>query len=319
MRYLYILIMLCIGINMAAFAEQTIIQNDSVAADIQNNTEAEAPTQPETALSKFLDKITPSQTSVLQRRFAMESEGSPNRFLLHTYRPNYILPFYYTGSPDYEVYEGDIPDDQTLQHTEFKGQLSLRMPIWDDIEILGSEYSLQAAYTQMVYWQLYTESAWFRETNYEPEVFLSTQPHRNWLINYGINHQSNGRGGDEERSWNRAYIDIGASQNNWLVALRVWTLIFKEQSSDIYNPDIADYLGHERILVSYTLSDNVFSISARNLERIDHAAFEATWSRPITENLSIYVQGFSGYGQSLIEYNHHTNSVGIGLAINDWI
>ncbi|MFA6038593.1 MAG: phospholipase A [Legionellales bacterium] len=286
-----------------AFA-QTVIE-DSPAEDIQE--------------SEFLDKITPSENSVLKERVELENESSKNRFVLHTYRPNYILPYYYTGSPDYAVYAGDIPDDQTLMHSEFKGQLSLRMPIWEDIQIFGTDYELQAAYTQLVYWQLYAESAWFRETNYEPELFLTTRPHENWLINYGLNHQSNGRGGDEERSWNRAYIDIAASENNWIVALRVWTLIFKEQSSDIYNPDIANYLGHEKLLVGYKWNKNVFIISARNLERIDHAAFEATWSHPITDNLSVYVQGFSGYGQSLIEYNHHTNSAGIGLAINDWI
>ncbi|MFN7095894.1 MAG: phospholipase A, partial [Burkholderiales bacterium] len=26
-----------------------------------------------------------------------------------------------------------------------------------------------------------------------------------------------------------------------------------------------------------------------------------------------------GYGQSMIEYNHYTNSIGIGIALNDWI
>lgn len=316
--------LLCAALSAPAFAEQNIIDDDTIAHETTHPTEdgidsLEDNPNEYTGFAKFLDTLTPSETSILQQRFALEQESEANRFLLYTYRPNYILPYYYTGSPDYAVYEGDIPDDQSLMHSEFKAQLSLRMPLWEDIDIFGSDYTLQAGYTQLVYWQLYAESAWFRETNYEPEIFLTTHPHPNWMIGYGLNHQSNGRGGDEERSWNRAYIDIAASEGNWLFALRVWTLIFKAQSTDIYNPDIADYLGHERLLVGYKLYDHVFTVSARNLERIDHAAFEATWSYPITENLSAYLQGFSGYGQSLIEYNHHTNSVGIGLAVNDWI
>ncbi len=271
----------------------------------------------ELVVSNFLDKLTPNEKSVLQHRLEQEKQEKKTRFLLKTYRPNYLLPYYYTASPDYAVYAGDIPDDQPLRKTEFSGQLSLRMPLWENI--YNSGYSLQAGYTQLVFWQLYTESAWFRETNYEPEIFLTHQPHRNWLLSYGLNHQSNGQGGDRERSWNRAYVDVLASGGNWLVGLRVWALVFEEQSADIYNPDIADYLGHERILVAYKLGQHTFSASARNLEWIDHAAYEVTWSYPITDNLGLYAQAFSGYGQSLIEYNHRTNAFGLGLIINDWI
>ena len=268
-------------------------------------------------LSDILGEITPSEDSALQERLSKEAKGDRNRYLLQTYRPNYVLPYYYTGSPDFAVYDGMIPDDQTLQNEEVKAQFSVSVPLWE--QMLGSGYSLQAAYTQLSYWQLYTDSAWFRETNYEPELFVSTQPHRNWLVNVGVNHQSNGRGGDEERSWNRAYIDVLASDDNWVVGLRVWALIFEAQSADIYNPNIEDYMGHERILLAYKFKDNTFAFTARNLEKPEHAAYELTWSHPLTDYLSIYAQGFSGYGQSLIEYDHFTNSAGIGLAINDWI
>ena len=32
-----------------------------------------------------------------------------------------------------------------------------------------------------------------------------------------------------------------------------------------------------------------------------------------------YVQGFSGYGQSLVDYNTHHNSIGVGIALSDWL
>ena len=38
---------------------------------------------------------------------------------LHSLKPSYILPFYYTKSPDYAVYKGNIPNNQTL-NTELK-------------------------------------------------------------------------------------------------------------------------------------------------------------------------------------------------------
>jgi phospholipase A1 len=44
-----------------------------------------------------------------------------------------------------------------------------------------------------------------------------------------------------------------------------------------------------------------------------------SWSFPMTKYLKGYVQVFSGYGQSLIEYNHRTNSVGMGIALSNWV
>ena len=48
-------------------------------------------------------------------------------------------------------------------------------------------------------------------------------------------------------------------------------------------------------------------------------AVELTWSFPIQKYVKGYVQAFSGYGQSLIEYDHYTDSIGIGIALSDVI
>ncbi len=288
MRVYLILLSSALLLGHVALAE-TVIQHDVQNEEIVNQHDVQVDvktTQDEAKLTEQFAKLTPDEQSVMEQRMDAEAKVKKNRFLLQTYRPNYLLPYYYTGSPDYAVYQGDIPDNQTLKNTEFKGQLSLSMPLWENV--FGSSATLHGAYTQLVYWQLYTESAWFRETNYEPEIFLSTRPRRNWLVNYGLNHQSNGRGGNEERSWNRAYIDALVSGDRWVLGARVWAVIFKEQASEIYNADIVEYMGHERLLASYKLGENTFSITARNLERIDHAAYEATWSHPLTDNLSAF-------------------------------
>jgi len=65
----------------------------------------------------------------------------------------------------------------------------------------------------------------------------------------------------------------------------------------------------------------VFSIQAYNVieSQARRPSVELAWSFPITPYIKGYVQLFSGYGQSLIEYNHHTNSAGVGIALSDWV
>ncbi|WP_425278264.1 phospholipase A [Coxiella endosymbiont of Ornithodoros amblus] len=62
--------------------------------------------------------------------------------------------------------------------------------------MFGSSVSLDISYTQLSYWQFYAKSQFFRETNYEPQLFLSDHFSPNGLAAIGINHQSNGRGGN---------------------------------------------------------------------------------------------------------------------------
>lgn len=266
-----------------------------------------------------LTAVTTNQTSDLQKKLHEEHQYSKNPLGILFYEPTYVLPFYYTGSPDTAVYEGNTPENQKVMNSEFKAQFSFMLPVWQ--HMFNKPVSLMVSYTQLSYWQVYARSQWFRETNYEPQIFLSSNFKKNWLFNVGLDHQSNGRGGDLERSWNRAWLSLSMSRGPWLVTIQPWVLIFKEDSSDLHNPDIASYLGHERIVVAYKFQNNIeMSLEVRNIERMTSYMTEiGAVSFPLTKHLNAYVQVFNGYGQSLIEYNHHTTSAGVGLALSNWL
>ena len=93
-------------------------------------------------------------------------------FVAH--RPTYILPFSWVKSPNPRPFSprlGATGYDYDLEHEEAKYQISFKVPLltgW-----LNNRTTLWFGYTQQSYWQVYNQqdSAPFRETNYEPELF----------------------------------------------------------------------------------------------------------------------------------------------------
>ncbi len=280
--------------------------------------QADTTDQITSGVNTALDTITPSKNSALDIKWK-ESRAANSTLTINLYRPTYVLPYYNTTNPYFSIYENNTPNQQLIMHNEFKSQLSFYVPVFTNL-FNNPNKSLNIAYTQLNYWQVYAASQYFRETNYEPEIFFEDHFHPNWLFRMGVDHQSNGRGGLLERSWNRAIETVQFSGENWLVSLSVWQLIFKSQSADLHNPDIAYYLGHDSLLFSYKIKDVRASVQLQNLESGMHrGSVTGTLSYPISKHFSIYGQYFNGYGQSLIEYNHATQGVGIGIAFNDWI
>lgn len=256
--------------------------------------------------------------TVLEKQLAEQIKASENRLSIALFKPTYILPYYYTASPDYAVYANNTPNNQTVMHNEFKAQFSFLVPLVYDM--FGWRNSaIEMAYTQLNYWQVYANSQYFRETDYNPELFVQ-KFYQNYLFRAGVEHQSNGRGGFYERSWNRAYLTGQMSGTNWLVSVKVWTLIFPGESSDLHNPDILHYLGRDQIVLSRKWGNTTVSVEAQNIESgFTRGFIEPTVSYQFSKHVSLYGQVFSGYGQSLIEYNHRTNSAGVGIAFNNWI
>ncbi|MCE3239418.1 MAG: phospholipase, partial [Gammaproteobacteria bacterium] len=260
--------------------------------------------------------------TIAEKRAKKENILPANYFLIDLYKPSYILPYYVTFSPDDAVYQNNTPHNESLKKSEFKYQISLKVPLWK--RIFDSHSSLILAYTQLSYWQLYNSSEFFRETDYEPELFLANQLgwrlSKNWqftFMNLGVMHQSNGFGNQLERSWNRLYLEAIVSSENSMISLKPWYIL----TTHPYNRNIAQYLGYGRLLVAYKFHQQVISLQAHNILESGgkHKTVELTYSFPLTPYIKGYVQAFSGYGQSLIEYNHRTNSLGIGVAFNDWV
>lgn len=257
--------------------------------------------------------------TILEKEIEAQNKAETNPNLINLYKPTYILPFYQTNNPYHSIYINETPNNQRVKKEEFKAYFSFVIPV---VRHLYKEYpiALNFAYNQLMFWQVYAKSQYFRETNYEPELFLENYFSKYMSAQIGLNHQSNGRGGYLERSWNRAYLQLKFTGQNWLIQLRGWQLLAEDESSKLHNPDIAYYLGHENLVLSYKFGLLKTSVEAQNFESGFKRGFvQTSVSYPILKAISIYAQFFNGYGQSLIEYNHKNTGFGLGISLNDWI
>ena len=67
-------------------------------------------------------------------------------------------------------------------------------------------FPLYFGYTQLMMWDLFVSQPYFYDINYNPEIFYRLQPWGRideWIDLDLFDHESNGRGAGEERSWNR--------------------------------------------------------------------------------------------------------------------
>ena len=85
------------------------------------------------------------------------------------------------------------------------------------------------------------------------------------------------------------------------------------------NPDIEKYLGYFDVTAALHYKNLEFSLLARNNFRSDnnYGAIELGMSFPMFHKIRGYAQFFNGYGESLIDYNHNINRVGIGILLTD--
>lgn len=243
-----------------------------------------------------------------------------NPFTLYPYEPNFLI---YTDTSNINKKAIESYDwADKARHDEVEFQLSLAFPLWRGIA--GDNSVLGASYTQKSFWQLSNsgQSSPFRETNYEPQLFLAWATDYDFLgwtlreAEYGVSHQSNGRSDPTSRSWNRVYARFMAQHGNWQVDLKPWYRI-PESDEDDDNPDIAKYMGYYRLKVGYAWGDSVFSVESLYNWNTGYGGATTGWSYPISKQVRFYTQVFSGYGESLIDYNHKQTRIGVGIMLND--
>ncbi len=249
---------------------------------------------------------TPPATDAAPRSSVMEFLGRH----IYGYEPIYFLLGQYPGA-------------------EF--QFSLKYKVFDltsDWNPLAHSYF---AYTQTSFWDLFSRDPSFYDTSYKPSAFLFYpgifQKNRFQLdLQGGYEHESNGRGGDMERSLNTIYLQPAVrfdlpAHFQFSFQTRAWYYLTLGSN----NEDLPDYRGYADLLgaLAWTNPQGGEKIQFATRLRIgdegSHAGllFDLRFNLPHGShfNPTIQLQYFTGYGQSLRQYDQASHAFRAGLCI----
>lgn len=283
----------------------------------------------------------PARTE-LSRFWELEDGSDCGTFRMRGYRPltaSFAMADYVNRQPT-STAEGRTATTSTpYRQAENRIQLSVRTKLAQGLLVHGEgsrRDSLWFAYSQQSYWQLFTGqiSRPFRTTDHEPEV-MYVYPN-DWglpggwrwrMSGIGLVHQSNGQSLPLSRSWNRIYLMAAAELGNrWQLQGKVWRRV-RESNENDDNPGIAGHIGRAELRAAWNLNaDHTFALTVRHsLTDTARGSVRLEWLRTLGDyrlgqksNLRLHTQLFSGYGDSLIDYNRRRTVFSVGFSLLDF-
>ncbi|CDY76552.1 Phospholipase A1 precursor, ; Outer membrane phospholipase A [Caballeronia glathei] len=217
------------------------------------------------------------------------------------------------------MYFADGQNGDNLAKFQFSFKYRLLLP--DDPRSRALLDNLYFGYTQTSIWDLSADSAPFRDTSYQPQLFYYLQD-TGWKsplftrmgVAAGFGHESNGKSGDESRAINIAFVrptwEFGDINSNHLTLSPKFYYYITKQG----NEDIADYRGYVDFLVKYGSPDGwQLATTLRKGTKAWYGSVDAQLTYPLAKLISsawggyLFVGYFNGYGEDILDYNqrHH--------------
>ena len=288
------------------------------------------------------------QPSEITRFWDLEKSSARDTFQLRGYRPISlaVVTANQVNTLPSSPTQGAPANPVAYSATEMKINLSVRTKIASgllrrDDQALSD--SIWFGYSQQSYWQLFNGdiSRPFRATDHEPEliyVFGHNSPlpggftYR--MSGAGLVHQSNGQSLPLSRSWNRVYLmaaadKITAGGNRFTLQAKGWHRLPEKAIKDD-NPDISDYIGRAELAGTWSFDSgagadmrtHTLGATVRHsLKSQGRGSVRLEYLRSLgaaNSGLRFSAQLFSGYGDSLIDYNRNRTVLSLGLSLVDW-
>lgn len=209
-------------------------------------------------------------------------------------------------------------------------QVSFKYRLFTPKDPANPEFSdnIYLGYTQTALWDLHSESHPFIDTSFKPSLFwrkdaLWQAPQKDWFIGLasGVEHESNGKSGDDSRSLNFGYIQPEFNYRFDGGSTLTFAPKFKSYFAMRNNADYSDYAGYVDWKLRWA-QDNGLVLNgmyrqgqkSRNTTQI-----EAAWPlrrTPLNMNGYLHLQYFKGYGETILGYRERSDSqVRIGISL----
>jgi outer membrane phospholipase A len=240
-------------------------------------------------------------------------------------RDHHVFPSIMAYKPIY-ILVG--PEDDNVKF-QFSTKIPLLFPGGPDQPdpVLSNLYF---GYTQMSLWDIEQLGKATIDTTFQPEVFFATQTPpppfeiqgfraSGVSLQFGGQHESNGRSGEESRNINYLYfqptIFFGDRKKlHGEAAMR--GRVFVASLDD--NPDIEDYIGHFELSGAVRFGDALHvTLMGRFGDDPGRGAFQLDATYPLQKlrlDAYLHLQYFNGYGESLLDYREHSNAVRLGVS-----
>lgn len=205
----------------------------------------------------------------------------------------------------------------TSTNSDVKFQISLAIRLTDKTLPLGTYLFL--TYTQKTFWNVFQESMPMRDMNFNPGIGLAkpffSKGRYVGKVSLMLEHESNGRDGEESRSWNKISLSGSTVVNEWLmVHAKFWIPIIDGQN----NKDILKYCGIYQSGVVISTPDKEFTWGVTWVKRSGfnfnyNTIWEMSWRVSDKANINLYAQYYNGYGEGLLDYNKYQSRFRVGI------
>lgn len=228
-------------------------------------------------------------------------------------------PYFTLFRDNYFIVGTTIGSKPTRTNSDVKFQISIAQRLTKST--LPFNTYLFLTYSQKCMWNVFEESLPMRDFNFNPGIgiakLLIVKDKLIGKTMLMLEHESNGRDGEESRSWNK--ISLAANiyiDPQFMIHGKYWIPIIDGEN----NKDILKYCGIYQTGIQVTSRDRRFGMAVTVVKRQGwnlncNLIVELNYRLFKKDNQYLFLQYYNGYGENLLDYKQFRSRLRAGIVI----